>query len=184
MCVCSHFIMPILHISATGAPRKSLHLSGRSITLNYVPPLISSATAFTQSFYASASPPTKSLPPRRAYATSLYQIFFTFFYFKAPFFSKRRRLSSFSSLSSRVVFLFLFARNCDALPHTRTHEPSLPTRNLPADNLESGRISIMPPPLLPQCATLPSPGEILKKGGPKKLKGLINTFVLIYFRAI
>jgi hypothetical protein len=146
MCVCSHFIMPILHISATGAPRKSLHLSGRSITLNYVPPLISSATAFTQSFYASASPPTKSLPPRRAYATSLYQIFFTFFYFKAPFFSKRRRLSSFSSLSSRVVFLFLFARNCDALPHTRTHEPSLPTRNLPADNLESGRISIMPPP--------------------------------------
>jgi hypothetical protein len=120
MCVCSHFIMPILHISATGAPRKSLHLSGRSITLNYVPPLISSATAFTQSFYASASPPTKSLPPRRAYATSLYQIFFTFFYFKAPFFSKRRRLSSFSSLSSRVVFLFLFARNCDALPHTHT----------------------------------------------------------------
>jgi hypothetical protein len=92
-----------------------------------------------------------SIPPDQILATSSSLCNVTvsnllLFYFKAPFFSKRRRLSPFSSLSSRVVFLFLFARNCDALPHTRTHEPSLPTRNLPADNLESGRISIMPPP--------------------------------------
>jgi hypothetical protein len=67
-----------------------------------------------------------------------------------------------------VVFLFLFARNCDALPHTRTHEPSLPTRNLPADNLESGRISIMPPPPPSTMRHSPVTRRNSKEGGGQR----------------
>lgn len=184
ICVCSHFIMAILPISATEAPRKSLlhHIKLRT-------PLISSATAFTQSFYASASPDQILATSSSLCNVTVSNLLHFFSILKLLFISKRRRLSLLffstflSSCSSRVVFLFLFARNCDALPHTRTHEPSLPTRNLPADNLESGRISIMPP----SPSTMrhsPVTRRISKEGGQKKLKGLINTFVLIYFRAI
>lgn len=80
--VCSHFIMPILPISE--APRKSLlhHIKLRT-------PLISSATAFTQSFYASASPDQILATSSSLCNVTVLNLLHFFFYFKAPFYFQK-----------------------------------------------------------------------------------------------
>lgn len=125
-------------VSAMGstALRKSSHMSGLSIALLRSPLISLGRSPFffsfflpPQSFYASASSKARNplSLPLRAYATSLYQIIFTFFSFRAPFQKKYRRLSFFLLFPSFFFFFsngfpfLLFALNCDALLHTHTY---------------------------------------------------------------
>lgn len=110
-------------VSAMGstALRKSSHMSGLSIALLRSPLISLGRSPFffsfflpPQSFYASASSKARNplSLPLRAYATSLYQIIFTFFSVLELLF--KRSIDDYpsfyffllSSFSSRMVFLF------------------------------------------------------------------------------